>query len=80
MATKIVIGRDGVVRGVYDDRFKSIFEALGVVKIERASNVEYDHATSEWVATLVSTGEEIARGKDRSKVIEQEVAYLEARL
>lgn len=76
MATKMVI-RDGVATGVYDDKWRILFEAMGPLKVERASEVEYDEGTGEWVARLLKTGQEIARGRDRNEVIRAEVAWLE---
>ncbi|MBI4472181.1 MAG: hypothetical protein HY646_05900 [Acidobacteria bacterium] len=84
MATQIKIGRDGVVRAVYDDRFRAILEALGAMRVERASQVEFESATGDWVARRIldsdMLGEEIARGKNRNDVIAEEVRYLEALL
>lgn len=79
MATQIRI-KDGIATAVWDDRFRPILEALGTMDVKRASEVEYDPATGDWVARLASTGEEIARGKDRGEVIATEVRYLEERL
>jgi len=69
--------QNNTLRSVYDDRFHFILAALGSVKIERASEVEFDHAASEWVATSVATGQVIARGSNRSEVIASEVRWLE---
>ncbi|MBI4474385.1 MAG: hypothetical protein HY646_17070 [Acidobacteria bacterium] len=80
MATQITIGSDGVVRAIWDDRFRPLLEALGTMTVQRSSEVEFDELTGDWVAKLVGTGEEIARGKNRNEVIAQEVKYLEARL
>jgi hypothetical protein len=75
MASKIVI-RGGVARSVYDDRFLPIYAALGgALEVNRASQVEYDTKTREWVAW--HEGRVIARGKVRADVIAAEVAYLE---
>jgi hypothetical protein len=79
MGTKIVI-RNGTVHAVYDDRTRPILEALGILTVKRASEVEFDAATGEWVACLATTGEEIARGKNRGDVIADEVRYLESQL
>jgi hypothetical protein len=79
MATKIQIKGDGTVVAVYDDRFREILEAIGTMSVKRASEVEFDEATGEWVATL-KDGTEVGRGKNRNEVIAAEVAYLEARL
>lgn len=79
MSSKIVIS-GGVCQAVYDDRFREIFQALGVPQIQRASDVEYDEASGDWVATFRETGEVIARDPNRSRVIEAEVKWLEERL
>lgn len=68
------------VRCVHDDDVMRLLQALGVVRVERASNVEYDHDTSEWVARLAGTNTIIARGADRAAVIRAEIKYLEERL
>lgn len=78
MATKISI-KGGTVTAVYDDRFRPLLEAMGVLSVKRASEVEFDEATGDWVATLVD-GTEVGRGKNRADVIAAEVAYLEERL
>ena len=65
---------------VYDDKWALLFQAMGDVEIKRASNVEYDHDSKEWVATHCETGAVIARGMNRAEVIKQEVAWLEERL
>lgn len=78
MATKISIGA-GVATGVYDDRLRPIFEALGVLSVKRASEVEYEEETGDWVARLLMDGREIGRGKNRADVIKQEVEFLEGR-
>lgn len=79
MASVIKIS-GGKAKGVYDDRFRQIFEAIGVMKIARASDVEFEPETGDWVATEISTGQEIGRGKNRADVIAQEVRYLEGKL
>ena len=76
MATKLVVnGKD--IRGVYDDKYRALYENLGALKVTRASNVEFEDG--DWVARLPD-GTEIARGKDRGQAIKDEVSYLEARL
>ena len=79
MATKLVV-RAGQAHGVYDDRWRAILEALGPMQVTRASEVEYEPGTGDWVATLPGTTTEIARGRNRGAVIAAEVAYLEGRL
>ena len=76
----LLIFKDGTVTGVYDDRFLPLIEAFGPPKITRATEVEFDHSTGEWVATLISTGQEIGRGRNRTELIKQEVEYLEREL
>ena len=65
------------LRTVYDDRWFSIFSAIGQVTISRASEVEYNHATRQWEARHAATGEIIARGDNRAAVIADEVKWLE---
>ena len=79
MASKLVV-RAGQAHGVYDDRWRPILEALGAMHVVRASEVEFEPGTGDWVATLPGTTTEIARGRNRGAVIAAEVAYLEARL
>jgi predicted DNA-binding ArsR family transcriptional regulator len=79
MASKIKITNGNLV-SVYDDRFAALFHALGSPDIKRATDVEYDDTSREWVATLRATGEVIGRGTNRADVIKQEVKWLEERL
>lgn len=78
MAEKLVVTPDAVYT-VYDDRILPLLEALGTIKIKRATEVEWNSVAQEWIATLISTGEVISHGKVRSKVIEDEVKFLESR-
>ncbi len=79
MASKVVI-RNGTAETVYDDRWRVIMEALGGLQITRASEVEFDPESGDWIATLPGTTQVIARGPNRAAVIAAEVEYLEARL
>jgi len=74
---RIVI-RGGEASAVYSDASLGLLEALGRVEIRRASEVEWDDARGEWVAR--SGGEEIASGRSRRQVVEDEVRILEERL
>jgi len=76
MATKAVVS-NGIMISVYDDRFRDILEAVGPLHIERATDVEFDGTTGNWVAVHLSTGTEIARGRNRGDVINQEIQFLE---
>jgi hypothetical protein len=76
MATRIDI-RNGVVTCVWDDRFRPLLEALGVMEVHRASEVEFNQQTGEWEAKLLATGQIIANGINRNDVITAEVKWLE---
>lgn len=74
---KVISLKGGTANAVYDDRWRSIYEALGVLSVKRASEVEFDAVTGEWVATHCTSGEVIGRGRVRTEVIAQEIAWLE---
>ena len=77
MATQIVL-RGGQALAVWDDRWRPLYEALGTLRVQRATDVEFDAATGEWVATHRGSGRVIASGVNRSRVVAEEVAWLEA--
>lgn len=77
MATKARVDSEGRIRAVYDDVMRPFLENLGKLEIVRATDVEFDNQTQEWFAVYRPTGQEIARGKDRDKVISLEVEWLE---
>lgn len=83
MASRIHI-ENGIATAVYDDRFRPLLEALGRMQVRRASEVEYDAVSGDWVARRIVNGvvtdDVMARGPNREQVIKDEVAYLEARL
>ena len=81
MASRIVIA-GGVARGVYDDRLVPIYEALGIPRVERATDVEATESGAgiRWIARERKTGHIIDSGPRRQHVIDSEVAYLEANL
>ena len=79
MATRIHV-HAGRASGVYDDRLAPIYRALGTLHVERATDVEYDPTTQEWVATYRPTRQVIARHANRAAVIRAEVAWLEQNL
>jgi hypothetical protein len=76
MSTRVVV-RGTRALSVYDDRWRPLLEALGALNVKRASEVEFDHVTGDWVAVEVASGRVIARGRSRADVIAAEVAYLE---
>jgi hypothetical protein len=63
-------------QAVYDDSLRLILEALGTMRVTRATDVEFDPQSGDWVARLRSTGQEIARSKQRAECIRAEVKYL----
>ena len=73
----LVILPDGSLRCVYTEEIP--LEEFGPLEVSRASGVEFDPASQEWVARLPE-GEEIARGKSRAEVLRKEVEVLESRL
>ena len=77
MATQIALHGDDAM-AVYDDRYRCIYEALGVFQVQRATEVEFDHTSGQWLATHIASGTIIGRGSSRNDVIAQEVAWLEA--
>jgi hypothetical protein len=70
--TTIYIDLEGNVQGLADDIIDKL--NLGLKKVERVSNVEYDHGKSEWVAEDL-LGNVIASDPIRSRVIELERIY-----
>ena len=78
MASKIVIS-GGQASCVYDDRFRPLLEALGMMKVNRVSTVEFDPIAGDWFAVTDLHGI-IARGKNRNDVITAEIAWLESRM
>ena len=68
------------VVAVYDDALMPLLRGLGHVRVERATDVEFDEATQEWVATLRATGSVIAHGPNRADVIRAEIVLLNAAL
>ena len=75
---KIVIV-SGEVHCMASDPAMEIVRELGRVTMTRASDVEWDETSQEWVATTRG-GQEIARGGSRTEVIAREVRVLEGRL
>ena len=68
------------VTAVYSDRLRSFLESLGELHIERATDVEFDSTSGDWVAIYRATGQEIGRGKNREDVLSQEVKFLHKEL
>lgn len=67
---------DGTVKSIYYDELRQASTKCGPkhsIHVERITDVEFDNGAQEWVAKLISTGEVIARGKTREKVLAREV-------
>mgnify|MGYP001608309897 CR=1 FL=1 len=79
MSTKIICAVGGI-RAVYDDRLLPLFDALGSVRIERASEVEWDSSSREWLAVHKASGQVIGRSRNRQEAVRQEVEWLERRV
>lgn len=69
---KVRILNDGAIVGVYNDQLHSM--GLGRLSTKRLSNVEFDEAAQQWVASA-NDGREIARHNDRGECIAAEVKY-----
>ncbi len=74
----LVLDSEGTIRTIWMDDLD--LRALGEVEVTRVSEVEYEHATGEWVAVERATGREIGRSEDRSEAIRQEVVSLERKI
>lgn len=79
MASVAMIG-GGRLLSVYDDRWRSILESIGTLEVQRASEVEFDSRSGDWVAHEIATGREIGRSRVRADCIRQEVSELERSL
>jgi hypothetical protein len=71
----LIIGRDGSVRGIYGEEIA--LDALGPLKIDRASHVEPDQH-GRWLADLSPVqGPVLGPFDRRSEALEAEVEWLE---
>lgn len=73
----ITLAPDGTIRSLWTDRLD--LRQFGRIRVTRASNVEFDEQTQEWVATTPE-GRVLAHGPNRQKVIEGEIAALQEAL
>jgi hypothetical protein len=72
----LIIETNGLVRGIYGEEIA--LDALGPLRISRASHVEPDE-DGRWLADLSPVGGPILGPYDkRSEALEAEVAWLEA--
>jgi hypothetical protein len=74
---RVLIRPNGNVDTVYSDQLP--LRDIGTLHTRRASNVEFDEQTQEWVATTVG-GRELARGRTRAGVVAEEVKVLQREL
>lgn len=65
----------GTIEGLYDDDLA--LHELGDIEIRRASSVEYDQASGEWVAAT-EDGTVIGRARRRAACILQEIRHFQA--
>lgn len=77
MSTKIYIDNDGNIHGLADDTIDKL--EIGEKKVQRVSNIEFDHKAQVWVATDLDDNV-IAFHPVRSRVIEMERAYFNNQL
>ena len=71
----LIVERDGSVRGIYGEEIA--LDALGSLKIERASHIEPDDS-GRWLADLLPVGGPVLGPFNRrSEALEAEVAWLE---
>ena len=69
---------DGRVYGLYSDRVD--LRALGRVRAERGSHVEWDDEDQGWYATIVASRERLGPFLQRSEAVTIERAVMAARL
>ena len=70
MQSKIYVDNEGNLCGLADDLIDKLYH-MGEKKVERVSDVEFDHAQQCWTAKDLG-GKIIAEGKIRSEVIAAE--------
>ena len=69
---------DGRVYGLYSDQVD--LRALGHVRAERGSHVEWDDDAQAWYATIVASGERLGPFLQRTEAVSVERAVMTARL
>ena len=69
---------DGTVVGLYTDAID--LRALGHVRAERASTVDWDEAAQAWCARIFVTGEVLGPFRRRDEAVDAERRALAARL
>ena len=74
----IYINEDGNILGLYSDVYVLLKE-LGVIKVHRASNIEFNEKQQKWEVDVPNEGI-IASFDKRSDALEWEVQYLESKI
>ena len=77
---KLIIGKDGSARFIYNDKLKQAFKDHGKMKSKRASHVEpvEENGTEVWYADLSPVGGEKLGPFDlRDDALKAEVKWLE---
>ena len=69
---------DGTIVGLYTDVID--LRALGRVRAERASAVEWDEAAQAWHARIFTTGETLGPFRRRDEAVDAERCVLAAQL
>jgi hypothetical protein len=69
---------DGTVIGLYTDAID--LRALGRIRAERASTVEWDETAQAWRARILATGELLGPFRLRDEAVDAERRVLAARL
>jgi len=78
MVDAFALHPDGTVVGLYTDAID--LRALGHVRAERASAVEWDEAAQAWRARIFATGEVLGPFRRRDEAVDAERRALAARL
>jgi hypothetical protein len=84
--SSISIDLTGIVRSLYDDDVAGVLQEMGVLDVQRASNVEFDNLAQGWLIFMVKNEalgiDEFAVGpfQKREDALQWETQYLDARL
>jgi len=81
MEEKVFVIRHGRVTALYDDRLR----VLGPMRVERASDVEWDDDAQAWFARIRAgvaqcTGTMLGPFTTREEALAAEVAFIQARM
>lgn len=73
-----LIDPGGLVRGLYTEEVD--WPALGLLRVTRASTVEFDETRQGWVVTILKSGDRFGPFPQRAAAIQAEVTTLTERL